>query len=47
MDPERYHRASALESLPWSKPPRGRVLTDGEIRALFGACEADPPRRGP
>lgn len=46
MDAEKYHRASALESLPWSTSPRGRVLTDSEIRALFDACSRDPTPAG-
>lgn len=46
MDAERYHRASTLENLPWSRPPHGRVLADSEIRALFDACTGDPTPAG-
>lgn len=41
MDAEAYHRASALENVPWSTPPRGRTLSQYEIRALFQACARD------
>jgi integrase len=46
MDAERYHRASAITNLPWSRSPRGRVLADSEIRALFAACQRDPTPAG-
>jgi hypothetical protein len=41
MDAESYHRASALHNVPWSTPPRGRTLSDDELRALFDACSQD------
>ncbi len=46
MDAERYHRASALHNVPWSTAPRGRTLSDAEIRALFDACSQDQSPAG-
>jgi site-specific recombinase XerD len=46
MDAEAYHRATALENVPWSTPPRGRTLADEEIRMLFEACTRDPTPAG-
>ena len=41
MDAETYHRAAAVENVPWYTSPRGRVLSQEEIRALFAACDRD------
>lgn len=46
MDVETYHRATALQNVPWSTPPRGRTLSDQEIRKLFEACANDPTPAG-
>ena len=46
MDAESYHRASALENVPWSTRPHGRTLTDSEIHALFDACAHDETPAG-
>lgn len=41
VDADRYQRAVAVENVPWFTPPRGRVLSQDEIRALFEACDRD------
>lgn len=46
MDAESYHHASALENLPWSNLPRGRTLSEDEIRALFDTCSQDQTAAG-
>ena len=46
MDAEAYHRAVAVENVPWSTPPRGRTLASEEIDALFAACASDPTPAG-
>jgi integrase len=46
MDAETYHRATAIQNVPWSTLPRGRTLDEGEIRALFAVCADDPTPAG-
>ncbi|HEV3310573.1 MAG TPA: tyrosine-type recombinase/integrase, partial [Chloroflexota bacterium] len=46
MEAELYHHASALENVAWSTPPRGRVLSEDEIRALFDTCSWDTTPAG-
>lgn len=46
MDAERYHHASVLHNVPWSTAPRGRTLSDDELRALFDACSQDQSPAG-
>ncbi|HZU12083.1 MAG TPA: tyrosine-type recombinase/integrase [Chloroflexota bacterium] len=41
MDADTYHRAAAVQSVPWFISPRGRVLSHEEIEALFAACDRD------
>lgn len=41
MDVESFQHIRAVRNLRGSRLPRGRALPPDEIRALFGACEAD------
>lgn len=41
MEADTYHRATAVERVPWYISPRGRVLAPEEIEALFAACDRD------
>lgn len=41
MDADTYHRAAAVENVPWFTSPRGRVLSYEEIEAVFAACDRD------
>jgi hypothetical protein len=41
MDVESFQHIRAVRNLRGSRLPRGRALPPEEIRALFGACEAD------
>lgn len=41
MDAETYHHAAAVENVPWFTSPRGRALSDAEIRALFAVCDRE------
>lgn len=41
MDVESFQHIRAVRNLRGSRLPRGRALSPEEIRALFGACEAD------
>lgn len=41
MDLESFQHIRAVRNLRGSRLPRGRALPPAEIRALFGACEAD------
>ena len=46
MDAEAYHRAAAVESVPWFISPRGRVVSREEIDALYAACDRDSTPAG-
>jgi integrase len=46
MNAEEYHRAAALPGVRGERLPRGRALSQGELRALFSACAADPSPAG-
>jgi integrase/recombinase XerD len=46
MDADSYHRAADLPSVRGSTLPRGRALTTGELRALFGARATDSTAAG-
>lgn len=46
IDAETYHRAADLKGIRGQTLPRGRALSAGEIRALFGACANDPSPAG-
>ncbi len=37
-----YHRAADVQTVRGSVLPRGRALRQGELRAVFGACQDDP-----
>jgi len=39
---EDYHRAADVQTVRGSVLPRGRALRQGELRAVFGACQEDP-----
>jgi len=39
---EDYHRAADVPTVRGSVLPRGRALRQGELRAVFGACQDDP-----
>lgn len=41
MSAEEYHRAVDLPAVRGERLPRGRALTQGELRALFGECAKD------
>lgn len=41
MDVESFQHIRTARNLRGSRLPRGRALPPAEIRALFGACEAD------
>ncbi|HLJ66360.1 MAG TPA: tyrosine-type recombinase/integrase [Chloroflexota bacterium] len=41
MDADAYHRATAIDNVPWFISPRGRVLSAEEIGAVFAACNRD------
>jgi integrase len=43
---EEYHRAAALPGVRGERLPKGRALRQGELRALFAACAADPSPAG-
>jgi len=43
VDHEEYTRAMQVQALRGSRLPRGRALTAGELRALFGACDLGRP----
>jgi site-specific recombinase XerD len=40
---EEYQRAQCVESIRGTRLPRGRSLTAGEIRSLFGVCDTTTP----
>lgn len=46
IDAETYHRAADVPGVRGSTLPRGRALSQGEFRALFGVCEATPGPAG-
>lgn len=46
MDADAYHRAAAVENAPWFTTPRGRILSQDEIQALFEACARDETPAG-
>ena len=46
LSAEDYHRAADLPAVRGTTLPRGRALTQGELRALFGACAADSSPAG-
>ena len=46
MTAEEHARACDLEPIRGSTLPKGRALTAGEMRALFGACADDPTPAG-
>ncbi len=46
VDAETYHRAADLKGIRGYTLPRGRALSAGEIRGLFGACADDPTPAG-
>lgn len=46
VDAETYRRAVDIEAVKGDRLPTGRNLTDGEIRAMFAACAADPSPAG-
>ncbi len=46
MDADTYHRAAAVENVPWFTSPRGRVLSRDEIESLFAACHGDATPAG-
>lgn len=46
MPAEEYHRAADLPCVAGSTLPRGRALSAGELRALFGACVKDGASSG-
>lgn len=41
MDADTYNRAASVENVPWFTSPRGRILPQEEIGALFAACDRD------
>lgn len=43
VDAEDYERVRHVESIPGVRIPRGRALPGGELRALFGVCDASKP----
>lgn len=47
MTAEDYHRAAELPAIKGETLPAGREVTDGELRAIFAACEADQTPAGP
>jgi site-specific recombinase XerD len=46
MTYEEYARAADVAPIKGELPPRGRALTQDELRALFTACQADPSPAG-
>lgn len=46
MSAEDYHRAAELEPIKGETLPAGREVSDGELRALFGACANDSTPAG-
>lgn len=46
INAEDFHRAIDLPSVRGSTLPRGRALSDGELRALFATCKSDTSARG-
>lgn len=46
MDAETYHRAVDLKGVRGERLPRGRALSQGELRATFKACAQDPTPLG-
>jgi integrase len=43
IDADEYERVRHFESVRGARVPRGRALPNGELRALFGACEGSTP----
>jgi site-specific recombinase XerD len=43
---EQAERAAGVEAVRGSRPPRGRHITAGELRALLDACQVDPTPAG-
>jgi integrase/recombinase XerD len=43
---EEYHRAIDLPAIKGETLPRGRAIPQGELRALFAVCAADPKPHG-
>ena len=46
MTAENYHRAADLKAVKGERLPRGRALSRGEVRALFGVCTKDTSPAG-
>lgn len=46
MNADEYYGAKDIEPVKGSTAPTGRELGDGEVRALFEACAADPSPAG-
>jgi site-specific recombinase XerD len=46
VDGDTYHRAADVAGVRGERLPRGRALSQGELRALFAACAEDPSPAG-